>query len=74
MMNNKKSRTVEIILGGLGKKPSMPEMESDDMEDSDDMQMEYQAAADDVLSAIESKDSAALAEALQAFVTLCREV
>lgn len=65
-MDKKKSKgiaalIVEAMPKGAGKE------KSDAMEGSD-----YSIAADEILSAIQEKDSEALGEALRAFVDLCK--
>lgn|ERR1035437_662269 len=49
------------------KEPGPEGSKADDSEDK----MEFESCADEILSAIESKDASALAEALHAFFELC---
>lgn len=49
---------------------SEPKDEGDEGDDSD-KEAEYEAAAEEVLAALESKDARALAESLRAFCCLC---
>lgn len=57
---SKDPKGVALILGRLEKKP-------DDAEGD-----EYEMAASEVLDAVESKDSKALAEAMKSFVQMCQ--
>lgn len=51
---------------------SMPESEEDYSEESEDGSVEYEAAADDLMTALDEGDTGAVAEALKSFFELCK--
>lgn len=65
MMPSKKSDAAMIIAGMPSSAPAMPEP---------DMDMDpTNAAAEEILAALESKDASALSEALKSFVSMCND-
>ena len=78
-MMNKNRQLASVIVGSL--KPKYEDLkkenetvasEGDDVKD--DIDPGLLAAADEIISAIESKDSRALAEALKAFDDICEQL
>jgi hypothetical protein len=66
-----KKKALLAIVGVKPKKEEAAEVrESEESEESGEG-MEYEAAAEDVISAMKSGDAKALAEALRAFVEMC---
>lgn len=64
------------IILGLGKKPKggdRPELDDDTADDGSGYKEGKRAAAEEVMQAFKSGDVEALEEALEAFVTLCRD-
>ena len=75
MMGDKK-KALSIIIAGIGggKKPEKEEdyeKESEESEDEGDFDEGLKAAADDILTAISTKDSDMLSKALRDFVSMC---
>jgi len=70
-----KKKAVLSILAMKPKKeagaPTAPKEEEMEEEAEEEVSMDLEAAADDVLAAFESKDPAGLAKALKAFMGLC---
>jgi hypothetical protein len=68
-----KKRAMSIIIAGLnGKKPDKEsEYDSEESEGEGESDEGLKAAADDILTAIEAKDSDMLSKALRDFVGMC---
>jgi hypothetical protein len=73
MMGDKK-KALSIIIAGLGggKKPEKEgEYESEESEGEEESDEGLKSAADDILTAISTKDSDMLSKALRDFVAMC---
>lgn len=60
-----------LVIAKMRKKPSSSEEKYSEEEPEDDMEEGLQAAAEDVLSALEGGDATALKEALKSFIEQC---
>lgn len=67
MMHDEKKKDVAALIIAKMKKPE-PDAQEEQAEGSDEGEM---AAADEIISAVHSKDSKALAEALESFYEMC---
>jgi predicted lipid-binding transport protein (Tim44 family) len=70
LMKDDKNSKATLILSKMQPNNPMDDRENRDTQEEVD---EYQAAADDILAAIEQKDPKALAESLRAFQSMCMD-
>ena len=68
MMSDDKKKSASLIIGKMGKMSEAPKNEMGAEEDSS---YGHMAAAEEIMSAIESKDASALKEALKSFYDMC---
>lgn len=67
-MKPAREKGLAIILGRLSKSKDKQKDEGDDEHEGDD----YEAAAEEVMSAIKAEDAEGFATALKSFVTMCQ--
>ena len=74
MLGDKK-KAISIILSGINRKekvkPEYYQSESEESEQSEDVDEGLEAAAEDLMSALESKDVSSFAKALKDFISMC---
>lgn len=72
MMANDKKKSITLIMNKMrGKPEEMTEAPTNEMGDEVDDSMGLDTAAEEILSAVASKDAKALKEALKSFMEMC---
>lgn len=69
LLNDDKKKSVSLIISKIGKESKAPEKDGELQDDS----MPKEAAAEELLAAIESKSAKGVVEALSALMELCSE-